>query len=96
MKTFKKYKKIIIAVLALIAVLFVYNSFFKKAPQAELPGESANVGADIVELFASLERVVLDRDLFNSPLYRSLMDWSINIPPQPVGRLNPFESIGRD
>lgn len=105
MKTIKDYKGIFTALGIFIAAIFLYNMFFKPNEDAittaidgvsEGSAASQAIGSDILELSAKLQTVKLREDIFSSPLYRSLVDFSTPVQNQAVGRANPFDAIGRE
>lgn len=73
-----------------------YKMFFAPDPSLEITATDENVGADVLELNASLQSVTLDRTLFSSTAFTSLVDFSTALPKQAQGRNNPFASIGSD
>lgn len=95
MKTLQKNKGMLLAIALFIAVIFFYNSFFKGETMPAEEASASAVGTDLVNLFNTLQAVSLTTDLFSSPAYRGLTDFSAEIPDQPVGRTNPFDPIGR-
>lgn len=94
MKSLAKNKGTILAVVIFALLMSVYNFF--KADLVPLVTPSEPVGSDLVELFADLQSVSLDQSFLSSPLYTSLIDSNIELLPQPKGRPNPFNPIGRD
>lgn len=94
MKTLTKNKSTIVAIVLLVLVLYAYSMFKDSFISPHVAQE--NIGADIVELFASLEKVSLNQSLFSSPMYRPLNNFSPILVEQPTGRNNPFNVIGRD
>ncbi len=75
--------------------LGVYKLFLSDSVISDGSVAAENIGTDIIALNASIERVNLDAAIFSSSAYRRLVDFSVQIPSQPVGRLNPFDVIGR-
>jgi flagellar basal body-associated protein FliL len=62
------------------------------------PLESANaeeVGSRVLFLLNQINSLKIDTSIFSSTVYRSLVDYTISIPEQNVGRPNPFAPIGR-
>lgn len=51
--------------------------------------------ARIVEMLGRLSVLKLDRAFFDSPLFRTLKDFSIEVVAEPKGRPNPFAPIGQ-
>lgn len=97
MKTFTKNKGILGIAAVLILVMFVYNSFFR-SEELSIPSElqASNIGDDLIKTHEALQKVTLDQNFFASQGYLSLIDFSIAILPQTIGRPNPFNIIGRD
>ncbi len=96
MKSLEKNKGTIIALILFALVMVFYQVFFKAEEAVVDQGASAAaVGNDIIALGRSLDDVTLDLTLFNSPLYRALVDFSPNLVPQPVGRSHPFDPVGK-
>lgn len=97
MQTLNKNKGTIIAIILIILGIVVYNFFIRNETIALPSGQEASqIGNEVVSLLGKLRAVNLDRAVFSSPDYLLLTDFSAEIQPQPVGRPNPFEVIGRD
>lgn len=91
--------KILVGILfSFILVMFLYNTFIKKdALSSETDSQSALVaGADLLKLSEDLSNAQLSQTLFSKSTYLFLTDFSEPIPQQPLGRSNPFNTIGRD
>lgn len=52
-----------------------------------------DVGLDTIRLLEQIQTVQIDASLFSEPAYKALLDYSVAIPPQNVGRPNPFSPI---
>ena len=89
----KNIKPIIVTILVVVVAIFLYKTLIKSSKE-DVQTER-RVGADIVDLSNSLKIVTLDPEIFSSPLYKRLVDFSIEIPRQDIGRRNPFDQIGR-
>ena len=63
---------------------------------SEVNPDRAAIRDELFALLAALKTVQLDTSFFDDPKYRSLIDWSVALQPQPVGRHNPFLPIGVD
>jgi hypothetical protein len=48
----------------------------------------------LIDQLLALRSLRLDETIFSDPLFKSLKDFSEPIPPEPVGRANPFLPIG--
>jgi hypothetical protein len=101
-------KQIIIGILA-IALLgggYYYFTTMKEEGKGTLdtkkPGLLGNssgdnpsqpIGADVLSLLNRISSLKIDTEIFDSLIYQSLVDYSVEIPPQEVGRPNPFAPI---
>ncbi|MEK7194172.1 MAG: hypothetical protein AAB660_00590 [Patescibacteria group bacterium] len=97
MEFFHKNQKAILAIVLLGTAFYVYMTFFKSdsAPTPE-DQTAQQVGGEVLALYQSLQTVSLDQTLFSYSLYKKLVDFSIAIPSQTPGRVNPFNVIGQD
>jgi len=93
-------KKIVIWGVILVLVLFsVYFVWLRPAPQKATVDEFGNliesqtVGQDLVSLLAELQAVKLDTNLFDSPAFVGLTDFTTDLGKEPQGRNNPFQSF---
>lgn len=50
-------------------------------------------GAKLVSALGQLQGVKLDDAIFKNPVFHTLVDFGIEIPPQPIGRPNPFAPL---
>ena len=48
----------------------------------------------IVSLLGQINQIEIKNDLFKSAIYNSLVDYTITIPEENVGRANPFAPVG--
>ena len=97
MKTLIKNKGILATIAIFILAMFLYNLFFKsEALPASIDLSTPSIGTDLLQIFDRLQKVTFDQTVFSSVGYRELTDFSISIPPQPTGRPNPFDMIGRN
>src|SRR3989344_5139146 len=98
MKTLVKNKVTLGAIAIFILAIFSYNVFLNPTADLSVPGESSasSIGDDLVKLHGELQAVTLNREIFSSPSYLLLTDFSTDIPQQEVGRPNPFNAIGQD
>ncbi|MDB5266952.1 MAG: hypothetical protein JWN89_767 [Parcubacteria group bacterium] len=98
MKAIQNNKGIVTAIIIVAVVMGIYKYFFKPADVVVDPTaiDAPAVGSDVLELNNSLQVVTLDPSIFSSAAYRGLVDFSVPIPVQPIGRKNPFNPIGVD
>jgi hypothetical protein len=80
----------------LLAGLYVYTQYFMKPASATLTesDNSATLSGDILITIQKLHTITLDNSLFSDPAFQSLSDFGVTIPPEAVGRRNPFLPIG--
>lgn len=95
---FIKAKTPIIIIVALLAVFFVYNTFFKKSEPKELlsvkvESDNHELDGDFLPLLMSIRNISLDSKILNDEVYLSLVDFSQRIVPEDTGRQNPFAPI---
>lgn len=94
MEFLKNNKSIIIVAVLCLAGLFVYFQYFTGAAPAPLTSAApAPGGANLLTALGNLQTVKLDNSLFSDPAFQSLADFGTTIPPQPIGRLNPFAPL---
>lgn len=97
-------RTIVIGILVLVVVIGGYALFvglpktgtnqltsLVTAPATE---ESDKIRAELYALLAEMQDLRIDSAIFSDPRFAALIDWSVPISPQPVGRPNPFLPIG--
>lgn len=98
-------KKIVIAVVVIIALFFVYRFFFTgKEPVTALKveksqsGGNAEAGKDFLVALLNLQRINLDAGdaVLRDSAFVRLRDMSVPLPDEPQSRPNPFKPIGDD
>lgn len=97
-----KLKKIIIILILAIVLFVVYAVFIKKDPTSQslvTTGSTASadaqvLGTQISQALLKIEQIKLDRAIFTSDIYKTLVDRSEPITDEPIGRSNPFAPIG--
>lgn len=55
---------------------------------------TSTVGSDVLNLLNQIHSLRIDTNLFQLPVYQSLTDFTVPIPPEPIGKANPFASGG--
>ncbi|KKU50077.1 MAG: hypothetical protein UX71_C0002G0048 [Parcubacteria group bacterium GW2011_GWA1_47_10] len=95
MDIFLKNKSAVVAIVVLLLAFFLYSVFMSPDGVSEQT-TAANPGEDLVRVAAELSNITFRQDILQGAGYRSLVDWSVAIPTEPIGRVNPFEVIGRD
>jgi hypothetical protein len=51
---------------------------------------SSSVGADVLNLLNQIQSLQINTTLFQSPVYQSLTDFTVQVPTEPIGKSNPF------
>lgn len=94
-------KKIAVSTIIFLLVVFaLWFFFFRNTTTAEQafddfgnPIETEVVGEDLINTLAELQNVTLDSSIFKTAGFLNLTDFAVDLPSQPIGRSNPFESI---
>lgn len=100
MNFFKKYKIAILSILLVVILGIGYSVFFVgESDTASLvsdrvgsPGDVV-VGKNLLALLLTLQSIDLKEDIFTDPAFRRLEDFSLELAPQSVGRVNPFAPL---
>ena len=61
--------------------------------QGDVSAMSDNSGAQVLALLNQINAIEINPAIFDSPVYKTLRDFSVPIPTQNVGRPNPFEPV---
>jgi hypothetical protein len=97
-----KNNKALVILLAIVIAFFVWFGMSEKAPTtndlltAEGGAESSAAEQELLKLLLDMRSIRLDGTLFEKPAFNSLHDFGKEIMQEPVGRTNPFETIGTD
>ena len=101
-------KNAIIAIVVIL-VLFIGGYFYLKGTPNDSalsslgivggPGEGdadASIkGSQILLLLSQIKSINIDTSIFNNQMYKSLIDYTVEVPQQNVGKVNPFaEFVG--
>lgn len=93
----KKNKVIVGVILAGFLGLVVYLNFFSGAPSGELLAsteEASPLSSDLLSVLSNLHTIKLDESIFSDPTFESLTNFGVELPPETVGRRNPFLPLG--
>ena len=96
MQSLKNNTGIIVSIIIFVAAIWIYKSFFGSTDVITLDTSGQVMGSDILQLNSNLQTVTLDKTLFGTTAYKSLVDFSTTVPQQPIGRSNPFAALGGD
>ncbi|HEV8677662.1 MAG TPA: hypothetical protein VN701_02420 [Candidatus Paceibacterota bacterium] len=93
----KKNLPLALGALVIVLALVVYLNFFAGNSTALL-ASTADAGSplsqDLLVTLSNLHTIKLDNSIFTDPLFESLTSFGVQIPPENVGRRNPFLPIG--
>ncbi len=94
----QKNKKNILVILVIASVAVGGYYFYAQAPVELTPevAETQVLFSDVqryAERFQKLNEISLSTELFSDPYFRSLVSYSTPVPPQPIGRTNPFDPV---
>ncbi|MEX0919314.1 MAG: hypothetical protein WDZ64_01010 [Parcubacteria group bacterium] len=97
MDIIRKNKGIILGLIIFSVAFFGYNTFLKSdgAFVLETPS-SSGTGAELLKISQDLKEATLSQELFSSPRFIMLVDFTATVPLTSVGRSNPFNLIGAD
>ncbi|MEK7579417.1 MAG: hypothetical protein AAB460_02730 [Patescibacteria group bacterium] len=92
-------KKGIIVLVILILLFVAYKFFVQKDEAPALSTETsenlpAEAGGDLLSLLLELRSLTLGGKVLSDPAFATLEDFTVSIPPEPIGRRNPFAPIG--
>lgn len=89
----KKNKMGIIGIAVAVVGIFVYLTYFSgpsSTATVTTTDSSSAVSGDLLRTLGSLHTIKLDQTVFTDPVFVSLSDYGVVIPPENVGRGNPF------
>jgi hypothetical protein len=89
----------LVIVVALAGGWYFYSSGSSGSGTSQLvasggTANAAQVGSNVLNILNNVSSIHIDTSLFSMPAYQSLVDYSITVPPQGVGRANPFAPVG--
>lgn len=78
------------ALALLIVVYFMFFSGGGTSATLTSTGGPSPVSTDLLVTLQNLHTIKLDNSIFTNPVFVSLSDFGVTIPPENVGRRNPF------
>ena len=94
--------KTIIVIIAIGGIGFLGFSYMSRDVQnsnditVTQSGETASIGAEVLSALNQFKQLNLDGSIVSNQTCQSLKDFSRAIPPQSIGRHNPFAPAGSD
>ena len=97
MQVLEKNKTAIEIIIGFVLVVAAYNlsSSYFVSTDVSITASPTTLGADLLKMSQDLSSANLDQSLFAKPSYIYLTDFSVPTPTEPVGRTNPFDTIGQ-
>jgi flagellar basal body-associated protein FliL len=84
----------VVVVIALIAYFYYTGGQVSPAAGTLVTSDSsAVVGAQVLDLLSEISTLKIDTSLFSDRAYQTLVDHTVPIPAQQVGRVNPFAPL---
>lgn len=83
-----------VVLVALLVLVYYYWGGNSGTPEPVLTQQDVSVSQDLLLTLNNLRAIKLDPSIFSDPLFQSLTDFGVTIPPQPTGRGNPFAPVG--
>lgn len=84
-----------VLVAAVAALFYFYSSGSGGATLTSSDEAGSPVSNEILATLGNLRTIKLDNSLFADPLFVSLSDFGVTIPPAAAGRRNPFAPVGQ-
>lgn len=98
MQFLKANKTLVIGILGAGLLIWGYFMFFAGSSSGPLLTSSASsvspVTQELLVTLGNLRTIQLDETIFGDPVFESLSDFGVVIPPEAIGRRNPFEPLG--
>ncbi|MDE2071275.1 MAG: hypothetical protein KGI70_00890 [Patescibacteria group bacterium] len=96
MNLFAKYRTGLLAVVLVLCLVIAYLFYMggPSTPALSTVDTSSPVSSDLLAVLGSLHTIQLDQTIFTNPVFVSLSDFGVTIPPENVGRRNPFAPVG--
>lgn len=83
----------IAAIVLLGAFGFYYYAGSGSSDVLTASGTTIPEGQNILALLTKVQKIKLNDAIFSDPVFLSLTDFGTTLPPQPIGRTNPFAPL---
>ncbi|HEV7449021.1 MAG TPA: hypothetical protein VGP13_00570 [Candidatus Paceibacterota bacterium] len=94
MALLKKNMVVIGVIVVALAALYYFYSSGDSGALLSTDQNTSPVSQEILTTLGSLRVIKLDSSVFEDPLFLSLSDFGVSIPPAAAGRRNPFAPVG--
>lgn len=82
-------------VVAAAAALYYFASSGSSPLLTSSADVESPVSQEVLMTLGNLRTIKLDNSIFSDPLFKSLSDFGVSIPPAAAGRRNPFAPVGQ-
>ncbi len=95
--------KTIVTIVIVIALVFLGYWYYASPKPAsnellvssgEVGSTDNSVGKKIISLLSEMQKITIDQSVFGAATFQSLLDFDVDIQPEPIGRHDPFAPIG--
>jgi hypothetical protein len=96
MQFLKDNKLYVILIILALAGVWAYFMFFSGGSgnsATVTTDETSPLSQDVLVTLSNLHTIKLDSTIFTDPVFVSLTDYGVAIPPQAAGRRNPFAPL---
>jgi hypothetical protein len=95
MQFIKKNMTVIIVLGVALLAFYIYSAYFSApAAPALSTADQSPASQNLLLTLTSLQSIKLDPAIFSDPVFESLTDFGVTIPPQTPGRADPFAPPG--
>ena len=88
---------ILISVIVIAAIAYFYFTGQTGTPSTSLITDTSSendiVGSQVLGLLSQIQTLKIDKSFFDDPGFRTLIDYTVPVTQQNVGRQNPFAPI---
>lgn len=97
MLAFLKKNLVVVGIIVVAAgvLYYFYSSSSGGALLTSSDQTQSPVSQQILATLGNLRTIKLDNSIFSDPLFQSLSDFGVSIPPAAAGRRNPFAPVGQ-
>jgi len=94
----KNNMSLVLGIAGIVLALVVYLNFFSGSTSEALLASTGDaqspISQELLLTLSNLHTIKLDNSIFTDPIFMSLTSFGVELPPENVGRRNPFLPIG--